>query len=187
MSVLWNTNESEWRVLTLSRFFGSACQWKPRPFGVSHPYARRRAAFLSVSEQYSEVLARHSSSVAIWLSNHLIIFCAWSGRSITSAVPSKCLSYPHSRILVGHDFKCMQLKSVGFFLFPLSVFNHPSSLFYIFKKKTKYINITCKCCKFCSPTREKAVNCSSRHSPKLIKLLYNDSLAMCLSGVLGSA
>lgn len=138
---------------------------------------------------------RYSSSVTIWLSNYLILlfffFCAWSGRSIASAVTKTtswnvaALSYSQGRILVGHDFKCMQRKSVSFFLFPVSVFNHPSSLFYIFKKKIKYINITCKCCKFCSPTREKAVNCSSRHSSKLIKLLYNDLLALCLLGGFG--
>lgn len=180
VSVLWNTNESEWGVLTPSRFLGSSLRAnesrETRLESLVRMHVGAPPFFFSVSERRSEVLARSRSRVVIWLSYCLnFFFCAWSVRSVSCCCwRVAALGYPRGRIPAGHHFKCMQLKSDSFFFFlsPVSVLNHPSSLFYISKKKekTKYINITCKCCKFCSPAREKAVNCSSRHSPKLIKI-----------------
>lgn len=146
---LWNTNESEWRVLTLNRFLGSACERKPRdrleflirmhvgapPFFFSLWTTLRSSCKIQKSCCYLAEL---------WFDFLIFFFVLDQGRSVSSAVTKTtswrvaALSYPHGRIPVGHDFKCMQLKSVSFFfLSPVSVLNHPSSLFYISKKRRK--------------------------------------------------
>lgn len=126
-------------LLSALRASGS---WKP--FRLPHP-----CPFLSLAEQCAEVPCETQQSCLLfgWVIISFfffffILFCAWSGRSITSAVTKAtswnvaALSYPQSHVLVGHDFKCMQLKSVSFFCLP-----YPSSiilhLYFIFSKKKK--------------------------------------------------
>lgn len=145
VSVLWNTNESEWGVLTPSRFLGSACErtkaerlvWS---FSFVCTSARHLFFFRSLNDaqkflQDPEVVLLFGW-VIIWFFFFFYInfVLEQDGPSLLAVDASQ-----RSVIAFRYDFQCMPLKSVSFFFLSVSSIRLKSPFISIlyFQKKRK--------------------------------------------------